>query len=198
MQDFRRCPLIVGMIELDWGFQLEALDTMTTLRNETRRQRANGFTLMELLIVISIMLILMLMAIPNFNKMRITAHELSATKSLQTIYQTEIQYQTTFPQNGFTCTLQQLGGDPKSGQPTPTSAQLLQGDLPAGVKDGYTFNIVNCSKVTVNNVDQITGFEITAVPQAIGKTGNRGFCIDQYGEVKVDPQGGTNCTQNTQ
>jgi type IV pilus assembly protein PilA len=198
VQDFRRCPLIVGMIELDWGFQLEALDTMTTLRNETRRQRANGFTLMELLIVISIMLILMLMAIPNFNKMRITAHELSATKSLQTIYQTEIQYQTTFPQNGFTCSLQQLGGDPKSGQPTPTSAQLLQGDLPAGVKDGYTFNIVNCSKVTVNNVDQITGFEITAVPQAIGKTGNRGFCIDQYGEVKVDPQGGTNCTQNTQ
>jgi type IV pilus assembly protein PilA len=198
VQDLHRCPLIVRMIELDWGFHLEALDTMTTLRNETRRQRPNGFTLMELLIVISIMLILMLMAIPNFNKMRITAHELSATKSLQTIYQTEIQYQTTFPQNGFTCTLQQLGGDPKSGQPTPTSAQLLQGDLPAGVKDGYTFNIVNCSKVTVNNVDQITGFEITAVPQAIGKTGNRGFCIDQYGEVKVDPQGGTNCTQNTQ
>jgi type IV pilus assembly protein PilA len=171
---------------------------MTTLRNTTRRQRPNGFTLMELLIVISIMLILMLMAIPNFNKMRITAHETSAMKSLQTIYQTEIQYQTTFPQNGFSCSMTALGGDPKSGQPTPTSAQLLQGDLPAGVKDGYTFNIVNCSKVTVNNVDQITGFEITAIPQAIGKTGNRGFCIDQYGEIKVDPQGGTNCTLNTQ
>ena len=171
---------------------------MNALRNKTRCQRPNGFTLMELLIVISIMLILMLMAIPNFNKMRITAHELSATNSLQAIYKSEIQYQTTYPQNGFACSMQALGGDPKSGMPSPTSAQLLQGDLPLGVKDGYTFNIVNCTKVTVNNVDQITGFEVTAVPQAVGKTGNRGFCIDQYAEIKVDPQGGTNCTQNTQ
>lgn len=171
---------------------------MNTLRKTTHRQRPNGFTLMELLIVISIMLILMLMAIPNFNKMRISAHEISAMKSLQTIYQAQMQYSNTFPQNGFSCTMQALGGDPKQGLPTPQSAQLLQGELPAGVKDGYTFSIVNCSKVTVNNTDQITGFEVTAVPQAVGKTGNRGFCIDNYGEIKVDPQGGTNCTKSSQ
>jgi type IV pilus assembly protein PilA len=171
---------------------------MNCLLKTTRSQRRNGFTLMELLIVISIMLILMLIAIPNFNKMKAQANETSAINSLQAIYKAQIQYQTTYPSNGFACTLQALGGDPKAGLPTPTSAQLLQGDLPAGIKAGYTFNIVNCSKVTVNNVDQITGFQVTAVPQAVGKTGNRGFCIDQYGEIKVDPQGGTNCTQNTQ
>jgi type IV pilus assembly protein PilA len=153
---------------------------------------------MELLIVISIMLILMLIAIPNFNKMKATANELSATNSLQAIYKAQIQYQTTYPSNGFACSLQALGGDPKQGTPTPTSAQLLQGDLPAGIKAGYTFNIVNCTKVTVNNTDQITGFEVTAVPQAVGKTGNRGFCIDNFGEIKTDPTGGTNCTQNIQ
>jgi len=163
---------------------------MTTPLKTTRRQRPNGFTLMELLIVISIMLILMLMAIPNFNKMRITAHETSAINSLKQIYTAEIQYQTTYPQNGFSCTMQALGGDPKQGAPSATSAQLLQGDLPAGIKDGYTFAIVNCSKVTVNKV--------TATPQAVGKTGNRGFCIDAYNEIKVDPQGGSNCTQSIQ
>jgi len=171
---------------------------MTTLLEHNRRQRRNGFTLMELLIVISIMLILMLIAIPNFNKMKINANETSAIASLRAIYQAQIQYQTTYPANGFACSLQALGGDPKTGAPTPASAQLLQGDLPAGVKSGYTFNIVNCSKVTVNNVDQITSFEVTAVPQAVGKTGNRGFCIDQFNEIKSDPQGGTNCTATMQ
>lgn len=183
--------------------------TMNTLLKRTRRQlsngarqpgsrQPNGFTLMELLIVISIMLILMLLAIPNFNKMKAQANETSAINSLQAIYKAQIQYQTTYPSNGFACSLQALGGDPKAGQPTPTSAQLLQGDLPAGVKAGYNFNIVNCSKVTVNNVDQITSFQVTAVPVAVGKTGNRGFCIDEYNEIKADPQGGTNCTQSIQ
>ncbi|HEX4321670.1 MAG TPA: type II secretion system protein [Acidobacteriaceae bacterium] len=171
---------------------------MNTLQKTTCRQRRNGFTLMELLIVISIMLILMLMAIPNFNKMRINVHETSAINSLKVIYSSQIQYQTTYPSNGYACSLQSLGGDPKSGTPTPTSAQLLQGDLPAGIKDGYTFAITNCSKVTVNNTDQVTSYEVTAVPQAVGKTGNRGFCIDTYNQIKVDPQGGTNCTQPIQ
>jgi type IV pilus assembly protein PilA len=72
---------------------------------------------------------------------------------------------------------------------------LLAIDLSSGQKSGYTFNIVKCEKVTVNDQDQFTSFEITAVPQAIGKTGHRGFCLDQYGEIKSDPQGGTNCTQ---
>ena len=171
---------------------------MNSLRNKTLRQRPNGFTLMELLIVIAIMLILMLIAIPNFNKMKAGANETSAIASLRAIYQAEIQFQTTYPANGFSCSLQGLGGDPKQGPPTPTAAQLLQGDLPAGIKSGYTFNIVNCTKVTVNNVDQITGFQVTAVPQAVGKTGNRGFCIDEFNEIKSDPLGGTNCTQPMQ
>jgi type IV pilus assembly protein PilA len=170
---------------------------LTALRR-TPKPQPNGFTLMELLIVISIMLILMLIAIPNFNKMKASANENSAINSLQAIYKAQIQYQTTYPSNGFACSLAALGGDPKQGNPTPASAQLVQGDLQSGVKAGYTFNIVNCTKVTVNNTDQITSFQVTAVPQSVGKTGYRGFCIDEYAEVKADPQGGTNCTQSIQ
>jgi type IV pilus assembly protein PilA len=167
-------------------------------RRLARRRREAGFTLMELLIVISIMLILMLIAIPNFAGMKMQANETSAIQSLRAIYQAQIQYQTTYPANGFACGLTTLGGDAKSGQPSPQSAQLLQGDLASGQKSGYTFTVVNCTKVTVNNQDMYTGYEATAVPQAVGKTGHRGFCIDQQGEVKADPTGGTNCTQPLQ
>ncbi len=158
----------------------------------------SGFTLMELLIVISIMLILMLIAIPNFSGMKMQANETSAIQSLRAIYQAEIQYQTNYPAQGFACSLPALGGSTSAGAPSPTQAQVLQGDLAAGQKSGYTFSVVNCTKVSVNNQDQYTGYEATAVPQAVGKTGHRGFCIDQQGEVKADPAGGTNCTQNLQ
>lgn len=164
---------------------------------ETRAAEA-GFTLMELLIVISIMLILMLIAIPNFAGMKMQANETSAIQSLRAIYQGQIQYQTNYPANGFACSLGALGGAASAGAPTPQAAQTLQSDLSGGQKSGYTFSIVNCTKVTVNNQDMYTGYEATAVPQAVGKTGHRGFCIDQQGEVKADPAGGTNCTQSLQ
>ena len=50
----------------------------------------------------------------------------------------------------------------------------------------------------MNNQDQYTSYEATAVPQAVGKTGHRGFCIDQAGEIKADLTGGTNCSQAIQ
>ena len=133
---------------------------------------------MELLIVMSIMIILMLIAIPNFISMKAQADETSAIQSLRAIYQAQIQYQTNFPANGFACALTALGGNASSGPPSPQAAQVLQGDLATGQKSGYTFNIVNCTKVTVNNQDMYTSYEATAVPQSIGKSGHRGFCID--------------------
>lgn len=164
-------------------------------QQQSRRRRQDGFTLMELLIVISIMLILMLIAIPNFTSIKSQADETSAIQSLRAIAAAEIQYSATYPANGYACSLAALGGDPKSGPPSPESSHLLASDLASGQKSGYTFNIVNCQKVTVNNQDQYTAYEVTAVPQAVGKTGNRGFCLDQFGEIKSDPKGGTNCTQ---
>ena len=156
-----------------------------------------GFTLMELLIVISIMLILMLIAIPNMLNLKSSANETSAIQSLRAIYQAQIQYQTNYPASGFACSLQTLGGD-ATAPPSAQSSQLLQHDLSSGVKAGYTFNITNCAKTTVNNQDMYTSYEATAVPQAVGKTGHRGFCIDMAGEIKSDPAGGTNCTNAIQ
>jgi len=161
-------------------------------------RRPDGFTLMELLIVIAIILILMLMAIPTIGSLTKKGNETSAINSVQTITKAEIQYQSSYPTNGYACTLPALGGDPNSGPPSPSGAQILQGDLISGYKSGYIFAITCKDKVTINGTDRSNGYTITAVPQTIGKSGDRGFCSDQFGGVKYDPAGGTACTQNLQ
>jgi type IV pilus assembly protein PilA len=108
-----------------------------SLRSHTRRRPdgftlPNGFTLMELLIVIAIILILMLMAIPTIGSLTKKGNETSAINSVQTVTKAEIQYQSSYPANGFACSLPALGGDPNAGPPTPTGAQILQGDLTSG------------------------------------------------------------------
>ena len=168
---------------------------MNTQARQKEHHTEEGFTLIELLIVMSVMLILMTLAIPQMLKLTKQAHETSAMSSLRAINEAEMQYNSTYPTHGFACSLAQLGGDPKSGAPTPESAQLIREDLASGEKAGYTFAITNCSKVTINNQDQYTSYEVTAVPNKVGKTGDRGFCSDENNSIHFDPQGGTNCTQ---
>lgn len=163
-----------------------------------RRRGEEGFTLIELLIVMSVMLILMTLAVPQLLKLRKQANQTSAIQSVRTIAQAELQYNSAYPANGFACSLTNLGGDPKSGAPSAQAAQLIEPALATGQKSGYTFSIVNCNKVTVNNQDMYTSFEITAVPQSIGKTGDSGFCSDENNTIRQDPQGGTSCTQPIQ
>jgi type IV pilus assembly protein PilA len=158
----------------------------------------SGFTLMELLIVISIILILMLVAIPTAGKIRKHANELSAQKSLQTIEQAESMYESTYPTNGFACSLSALGGDSNAGPPSATAAGVISGELTTGIKSGYVFNITNCTKSTANNSERITGYTLTAVPATPGRTGDRGFCLESGSVIKADPAGGTNCTQMVQ
>src|ERR1700722_6402287 len=172
------------------------MKTMDLLR--TKQGTEDGFTLIELLIVMSVMLILMTLAVPQLLKLRKQANETSAIQSVRTIGQSELQYNSAYPANGFSCSLAALGGDPKSGAPSAQAAQLLDTGLASGQKAGYTFAITNCTKVTVNNQDMYTSYEITAVPQSVGNSGDRGFCSDANNIIRFDPGGGTNCTQPIQ
>ncbi len=167
-------------------------------RRAQRPVVSNGFTLMELLIVIAIILILMLMAIPTIGSLKKKANETSAINSMKVISSSQLQYESTFPTTGFACTMQALGGDPASGAPSATGAQIIPQDLASGIKSGYIFTIGNCTKVSNGGQDRITGYTVTAVPETVGKTGDRGFCSDQFGEIKFDPAGGTNCSQPLQ
>jgi type IV pilus assembly protein PilA len=175
---------------------MKTMNELKLLRGEQGTEE--GFTLIELLIVMSVMLILMTLAVPQMLKLTKQAHETSAIQSVRTLGQAQIQYSSAYPANGFACGLPILGGDPKSGAPSSQSAQLVAPDLASGQKAGYTFAITNCTKVNVNNQDMVTGYEITAVPNSIGRTGDRGFCSDENNAIRFDPAGGTNCTQPIQ
>ena len=103
-----------------WGsHELHVFGFSSAPRSARIRESLHGFTLMELLIVISIIVILMLIAIPTANTIRKHTDEVSAQKSLQTIEQAQSMYATNYPVNGFACTLQALAENPLPDRPAP-------------------------------------------------------------------------------
>jgi type IV pilus assembly protein PilA len=154
---------------------------------------------MELLIVMGIITILTLLSIVNVPKLFKYAHEISAKKSMQTIFQAEIMYASDYPSKGFACDLKYLGGESAPGTPpSATASQGLPEALARGNKDGYNFIITNCAKNTQSGSERVDGYTLVAVPTTVGKTGDLGFCSDEGGALKQDPQGGTNCTEPVQ
>ena len=151
-------------------------------------RKQKGFSLIELLIVVAIILIIAAIAIPNLLRSRIAANEASAVGSVRTLNTAEVTYASTYPQQGFTCTLSNLG--PTTANPTSTLAGLIDGVLASGVKSGYNFSLSNCSgspEVLYNSL---------AVPVATGSTGQRGFCSDQSGVIHFNAAG-TGCAPGT-
>ena len=163
--------------------------------NTHPRKHESGFTLVELLIVMSVILILMVMAIPAMQSVIRRGNETSALASMRMLNEMEGEYASNYPQHGFACTLPTLGGKVGSGPPSSDAAQLIPDDLASGTKAGYTFTITCGNKTTGNSIDQYNSYAITAVPNSIGHSGNRGFCTDENAQIHYDPKGGTNCTE---
>src|SRR5580658_5728526 len=130
-----------------------------------QNNRRRGFSLIELLIVISIILIIITVAVPKFQKAQMGARELGAIKAIQTIHQAEVQYQSQFSR--YANSLQELG-PPASGPATPSAADLVGNDLSNGEKGGDKFTL------TGNN----GGYVITAVPVTFGTSGSGTFYSD--------------------
>ena len=171
---------------------------MLTSRSRNRPlQHEGGFTLTELLIAIAIILLLTLITIPNLPGVRMEANENSAIASIRSIYGAEVQFSERYPAEGFACSLTQLGGKSGSVAPSSAQAQVLEAALAKGQKSGYVFQVAGCGK-DAKGEPAYTAFEVTATPKVPGRTGHRGFCVDQTGEAKADPAGGTNCTQSLQ
>ncbi len=141
-----------------------------------------GFTLIELMIVIAVILIIAAIAIPGILNAKITANEASAIGSLRAINTAQVSYQSAYPTTGFAPSLTTLGG-PDTCTPTAENACLIDPDLTAGTKSGYTFAT---SPVAVGNQASVS-YVSGAAPLAFKHTGIRRFCSSEKNIIRRDP-----------
>ena len=131
-----------------------------------RRRRHNaGFSLIELLIVIAIILIILAVALPRLGKARLFAQEMAAKKAISTIHTEQAQFYSQYGQ--YATTLTQLG-PPASGAASQSSADLIDRDLAGGEKGGFKFTLQQTP----------TGYVILATPTLFGTTGGHTYFSD--------------------
>jgi len=139
------------------------------------RRDSRGFSLIELLIVVAIILIIAAIAIPNLLRSRIAANQASAIGSMRIINTAEVTYYSSFGQ-GYSTTLVKLG-PPASGAPTDaTAAGLIDSVLASGVKSGYTFAY---APGLVDGAGRAQGFILNGAPTQVGTTGSAYYFSDQ-------------------
>ena len=144
-------------------------------------KKQKGFSLIELLIVVAIILIIAAIAIPNLLRARIAANEASAAGSVRTIVTAEIAYSTTYGV-GFAPLLANLGGGAGCVSAAATAC-LIDPQLTTGTKSGYRIASV---ATLANN----TGFVASAIPVTPQVTGVSSFCADETGVIRKNPAGG--------
>ena len=154
----------------------------------TRQRNQNGFSLIELLIVVAIILIIAAIAIPSLMRSKIQANEAAAVETLRTLDSSVVMYSTSY--GGFPRTLAEMGPS-SGGATTSAAADLIDSVLSTGVKSGYKFAYAVVSSDPLGNV---ISYSITATPLQAGVTGQRSFYTDQSGTIRSTANGTADAT----
>jgi type IV pilus assembly protein PilA len=133
-------------------------------RRRTRRHK--GFSLIELLIVIAIILVIMAIAVPNYNKYQMAGRETAVIKELDVIYGAQTLYYSSYGK--YATNLSDLG-PPTGGAEGPQGANMIPKTLADGTHNGYRYTMAGTGST----------FSVTAVPETFGSSGRRSFFMDQ-------------------
>jgi type IV pilus assembly protein PilA len=141
-----------------------------------------GFSLIELLIVVAIILIISAIAIPSYMRSRMQANEASAVGSVRMINTSAVTYSSTYVNVGFPANMADMGGaNPCSA--SSTMACILEDTIAQGTKSGYAF------VWTGDGAIPSVAYSLTGTPLVVGASGQRMFCTDQTGVIRYDPSG---------
>ena len=161
-------------------------------KSDRLRNQKQGFSLIELLIVVAIILIIAAIAIPNLLRARIAANQASAASTIRTINSATIMYSSTY-NNGLPPSLATLGG---VGAASCNGALLLDAILttPPYHKSGYAYDYQPQGGPITNPPPScgLPGFNeylATAVPVVVGTTGQSSYCSDEPGVIRIDATG---------
>jgi prepilin-type N-terminal cleavage/methylation domain-containing protein len=170
--------------------------SITTKTTKTRNAQSDrGFSLIELLIVVAIILIIAAIAIPNLLRSRMAANQASAVANLRTISTASVSYWVTYS-NGYPPSLATLGG---AGATATCDAAILVDETVTNApnqKSGFQFAYsgnqgnVTSSPASCSNPG-FNGYLTTAAPLTVGVSGNMSYCSSEPGIIHFDTTGAT-------